>query len=104
RLSSKLTIVADWNGDRDQAAVPDSAPFIEGRTISGEDDVAVEHQTAYTRLVDLFRLARRKADHVAVLLHDGTRHAMRQREPRVLGEVPRLAVHRNHDLGPHPLV
>ena len=29
---------------------------------------------------------------------------MRQREPRVLRKVPRLAVHRNDDLGPHPLV
>ena len=32
------------------------------------------------------------------------RHAVAEREPRMLGEVPRLAVDRNDDLGPHPIV
>ena len=96
-------VVADRKRDRDQPAVADLAPLVDRRAVGGKDDVAVEHQPADAHLVDLLRLARRKADDVAVLLDDRVRDAVPEREPRMLGEVPRLAVDRDDDLAAGPI-
>ena len=90
--------------DRDQAAVADPPPLVDGRAVGGQDHVAVEHQPADADLVDLLGLAGREADDVAVLLHHRVRHAVAEREPGMLGQVPRLAMDRNDDLGPDPFV
>ena len=77
-VAGELAVVADRKRDRDQAAVADPAPLVDRRAIGGEDHVAVEHEPADAHLVDLLRLARREADHVAVLLD----HRMRRRRGR----------------------
>ena len=84
--------------------ITDPAPLVHRRAVGRQDDVAVEHQPADAHLVDLLRLAGREADDVAILLDDRVRNAVAEREPRLLGEVARLAVDRNDDLGPDPFV
>ena len=72
--------------------------------VGGQDDVAVEHQPADAHLVELLRPVGREADEVAVLLDDRLGNAVREREPRMLGHVPGLAMDRNDDLRPDPVV
>ena len=55
-------------------------------------------------LIDLLRLARRKPNHISILLHDGAIYAVTERQTGVLGQMPRLAVHRNDNVGPDPFV
>ena len=104
RRAGKLAVVADRQRDRDQPAVADPAALVHGRAVGRQDHVAVEHQPADPHFVDLLRLAGREADDVAILLDDRVRNAVAEREPRLLGQVPRLAVDRNDDLGPDPIV
>src|SRR5262249_45358379 len=104
RCTGELAVLADWKCNGDEAAEANLAPFIDGRTIRRKNHVAVEHEPADAHLIDFRRLAWSEADDVAVLLDDRLRYAMREGEPRMLGEMPRFAVHRNDDLRPHPIV
>ena len=103
-MPGKLAVRADRHGDGDQAAEAHPPPLGDGRTVGGKDDVPVEHQLPDPRLVDLFGLAGRQADHVAILLDERLGTPCAEREPRMLGQVARLAVDGDDDLRPHPFV
>ena len=73
-------------------------PALHAGTISGRRDRAADR-----RLVDDRAGSGARLHHVAVATDD-SRHARRTRELRVLLQMPRLAVHGDGDLRPHPAV
>ena len=72
--------------------------------VGGQDDVAVEDEAADLLFAQLLRAVGRKPDEVAILLDDAVRDAARAGEARLLHHVAHLAMDRDDDLRPDPVV
>ena len=67
-------------------------------------DAAVEKHAAGRYFIDDLGAAGRQPQHLPILYHHGLWHLQRFGEPRVLGQVAQLAMHRHGNLRPHPTV
>ena len=103
-MTGKAAIGGQRQGDRDDSVDRNLAPLTDRRAVGGEDDVTVEHQPPGADDADFLRTLGRQANDIAILLVDRLGHAARQGEPRLLGHVAGLAMDRDDDLGPDPVV
>ena len=103
-VAGNAVVEIERHRDRNEAAERDLAALVHRRPVGGQDDVAIEDEAADLLFAQLLRPVGGKPDEVAILLDDAMRNAACSGEAGMLHHVAHLAMDRDDDLRPDPVV